>query len=134
MARKEDELKNRLAAVLQDLQADGKEDLEAMYLLGSLASTMMEKAKKRSWASFKDDLLSVEYDFLLGDLQKQGNALHLAGDIKKAYAIQAIALSLVCKTQRNDFQMREGEALLDRVISANVARFRKAQRLEKQQH
>lgn len=132
MARKEEELKNRLVAVLRDLQSDAKEDPEALFLIGSLASTLMEKAKAKSWPAFKDALTTAEYDFLLRDFQKQGKAQLDAGEGKKAYAMQALGLSLVCKTQRNDFQMREGEALLDRIIGGAAATFRKAETLQKQ--
>jgi hypothetical protein len=128
MARKEEELKTRLAAVLRDLQTEGTKDPEALFFIGSLAVSLIDKTKARSWPAFKEKLSTAEYDLLLRDFQTQGKKLHNAGEGKKAYAIQALAISLVCRTQRNDFQMREGEALLDRLIAGAVASYRKALR------
>lgn len=128
MARKEDELKSRLAAVLRDLQSDAPADPEALFMIGSLAATLVDKAKARSWSSFKEKLTTAEYDGLLRDFQAQGKKLYDSGEGKKAYAMQALGLSIVCRTQRADFQMREGEALLDRLISGAVAGYRRAQR------
>jgi len=130
MARKEDELKTRLAAVLRDLQTEAKDDPEALFLIGSLASTLVSKAEKRSWREFKDDLSTFEYDMLLRDFQNQGKSMYAKGEGKKAYAVQTLGISLVCRTQRNDFQMREGEDILDSMISKALAAFRQAQRLQ----
>ena len=41
MTTKQDELKQRLAAVLRDLQRDGFMDPEAIWLSGSLAATVV---------------------------------------------------------------------------------------------
>lgn len=128
MATKEEQLKVRLATVLRDLGSEGRKDPEAVLLIGSLASELIDKGKAKSWPALKDSLSAADYDKLLHDFQSQGGALLDAGEGKKAYAIQALGLSLVCRTQRKDFQMREGEMLLDGFIAGAVKLYRQTQK------
>jgi hypothetical protein len=127
MQTKEQDLKNRLAAVLRDLQRNGDKEPEAIWHIGSLAATLVDKTKRPSWPALKNSLTPEQYDKLLNDFQDQGNALYQAGERHKAYAIQALGISLVLRTQRNDFQLRDGEALLDAMINGAVRFYRKSQ-------
>lgn len=129
MTTKEEEFKQRFVAVLKDLQTNGKDDIEAMWLLGSLASQIIEKAKQRSWTAFKASLTRAAYDGLLRDFQKEGNALHQQGKGKPAYAIQILGISLVAKTQMDE-QLRAGEALLDEMIDYTITVYRKNRHLQ----
>jgi hypothetical protein len=128
MTSKTDELKQRLAGVLRDLQAEGGKDPEAAWLIGSLAVTLMDKTKAKSWSEFKAGLGQADYDTLIKDFQTQGNALWQAGKPKHSYAIQAIALSVVAITEHNDPLVRDGETLLDSVIEGAIRLYRKTQR------
>ena len=47
--------------------------------------------------------------------------MHASGQVKQAYAIQALAVSLVSATQRADTMLAEGEKLLDAQIDRSVA-------------
>lgn len=124
MTTKEEEFKQRFVAVLKDLQTNGKDDVEAMWLLGSLASQIIEKAQQRSWSVFKRTLTRAMYDGLLRDFQSEGNALHQQGKGKLAYAIQILGISLIAKTQMDE-QLRAGEALLDEMIDYTITVYRK---------
>ena len=55
MATKEEEFKQRFAAVLLDLQEHGRNDPEAMWLLGSLACEIAEKSGKTTLHYLTDD-------------------------------------------------------------------------------
>jgi hypothetical protein len=129
MATKEEEFKQRFVAVLKDLQANGKNDIEAMWLLGSLGTQIIEKAGFPSWPALKAALTREAYDGLLRDFQKEGNALHQQGKGKPAYAIQILGISLVAKTQMDE-QLKAGEALLDEIIDYTIAVYRKNRHLE----
>lgn len=128
MARKEQDLKIRLAGLLRDLQGEARQDPEAFVLIGSLAATLIDKSGAPSWPALKNSLTAEDYDKLLYDFRSQGNALAESGEGKKVYAIQALAISLICSTQRKDFQMREGEVLLDRFIAGAVEAYRNGSR------
>ena len=67
MAAKLDELKQRLGAVLEDLQSGAGGDPEAMWLIGSLTSEITGKVKARSWVEFKETMSAATYDKLLED-------------------------------------------------------------------
>src|SRR5690606_18014844 len=127
MPTKEEELKQRLAAVLRDLQREGGKDPEAVWLIGSLAAELADKARAKSWPALKESMTQDMYDGLLRDFQTTGNALYQAGDSRRAYAIQALGISLVCRTQRHDPVLRDGEALLDSMIEGAVRIFRRTQ-------
>ena len=121
---KDNDFKRRFAAVLQDLQQDGTKDPAAMMLLGGLASDLARDFKAQDWSQAKQSLNAENYDGLLKTFQSEGNALHAAGQEKHAYAIQALAVSLIAITQRADPDMVAGENLLDAIINRAVAVYR----------
>ncbi len=128
MTGKQEELKQRMAALLRDLDDNARADPEAFWLIGSLAATLVDKARAKSWAGLKAEMTQDTYQGLVRDFQQQGNALWQAGKPKHTYAIQALALSIVASTQRSDPQLREGETLLDAVIEEAVRVYRKTQK------
>lgn len=133
MATKEEDFKQRFVAVLKDLQANGRKDTEAMWLLGSLAAQLIEKAGEPSWAALKSKLTRAAYDGLLRDFQTQGNALHQQGKGKHAYAIQILGISLVARTQSDD-EVQAGTALLDEIIDYTVLIYRKNRHRDTRPH
>ena len=125
MASKEEDFKERFVAVLEDLRSNGGKDPEAMFLIGSLAARLVDRAKQPSWAAYKANMAPQVYGKLLSDFQQQGNDFHKEGKAKHAYAIQALAVSLIARTQGADPQMAAGEALLDQIIDYTVAVYRR---------
>lgn len=124
MTREED-LKQRLAIVLQDLRDGAVRDPEAMVLVGSLASDLADQLDQKSWTSAKQAMTAAAYDALLDSFQKRGNDHHQNGRTKHAYAIQVLGISLVSFTQRKDTDIAAGEKLLDEIIDRAVALYRK---------
>lgn len=123
MATKEEEFKQRFAAVLLDLQEHGRNDPEAMWLLGSLACEIAEKSGKTTWSEFKRSMSQQTYAQLLGDFEKEGNRQFQDGDRKKAYVMQVLGISLVSFTQ-DDREIQEGGMLLDQLIDTTVNVYR----------
>ena len=126
MPTKEEDFKQRFAAVLRDLQTGGKTDPEAIWLIGSLAAALIDKTKAPSWRGLKIAMTRGAYDELLRDFEQQGNALYKHGKHKHAYAVQALAISLIARTQRADPQMQAGDELLDEIIDHTVTIYRKS--------
>jgi hypothetical protein len=118
---KEEDFKQRFIAVLSDLQQQGSQDGEAMALIGTLGAEIASKLNQPTWTAAKAALDSAGYAELLSAFQKQGNALHQGGETKKAYAIQALTVSLLAASQRQDAQVLAGERLLDSLIDRSVA-------------
>jgi hypothetical protein len=129
MSTKEQDFKERLVAVLRDVKESGSQDPEAVWLIGSLATRLIDLYKLRTWSEFKQKLTPDAYDQLLRDFEKQGNDFHKQGKAKAAYAIQLLAISVICRTQR-DPEVRQGEKLLDGLIGSTVTAYRKASATE----
>jgi hypothetical protein len=126
MSTKEQDFKERLAAMMSDLQEVAKDDREAVWLIGSLAAKLVDLYKLRTWTQFKASLSAAAYDQLLKDMIEQGNAYHREGKVKAAYAIQALGMSVVARTQK-DPAVRAGDKLLDLFIDSSVMIYRKSQ-------
>ena len=125
MPTRQDDFRQRLGAILRDLQTDGKNDPEAMWLLGSLAAALVDKVGARSWKQFKDSMTRARYDQLLADFQEQGNTLYQQGKGRHAYAVQTLAVSLIASTQA-DPMVRDGEAMLDEAVAHALAYYRRS--------
>ena len=107
-------------SVLEDLRQTATDDGEAMALIGTLAAEIATRFQQTSWSGVKKVITRSNYDELLGAFQRQGTELHRAGQTKKAYAIQALAVSLIAGTQRQDADIAAGEPLLDQLIDHTV--------------
>ncbi|KQX40034.1 hypothetical protein ASD04_05150 [Devosia sp. Root436] len=123
---KQQDFKIRLATVLSDLQQSGTDDGEAMFLLGSLAAGLADDLKSSDWLTAKRTMMPKTRDDVLRAFQDQGNLHHREGRAKQAYAIQALAMSLISVTLRDDPEIAAGEPLLDQIIAAAEANFRRA--------
>jgi hypothetical protein len=96
-----------------------------MWLLGSLASDLADDFHSRDWSSAKRTMSPQTYDALLRTFQDQGNEHHREGRTKHAYAIQALAVSLIAHSQRQDADIAQGAALLDEIIDRTVILYRR---------
>lgn len=123
---KEEDFKIRLAALLENLQQSGTEDGEAMFLLGSLAAGLADDLGSSNWITAKGAMNEKTRDDVLQAFQTQGNLHHSEGRAKQAYAIQALAMSLISGALREDADIAEGEILLDQIIATAEANFRNA--------
>lgn len=126
MATKEEDFRERFVAMMQDLHANGGKDQEAMFLIGSLASRLMDKTGAKSWATFKSTLGSYDRSVLLTDFETQGNKFHNDGKRKHAYAVQVLAMSVIAPSQ-TDEDVLSGNKILDSIVNRLVTVFRKAE-------
>lgn len=126
MASKEEEFKTRFVELLTDLHAQGRNDRQAMWLVGSVATNMLDQAEIDKWGDFKRALSQISFDQLLATLQAQGNEIANQGKEKLVYAIQALAVSLVARTQTAP-EVVAGDPLLDQLIDAAVKGYRQTQ-------
>lgn len=133
MATKEEDFKDRFVAVLQDLRNNGEQDPEAMFLIGSLAARLVDRAQQPTWAAYKANMSQQVYAKLLSDFQQQGNEFHKAGKAKHAYAVQVLAISLIARTQ-NDETVRTGDSMLDEIMGFLIAVYRKAKAADPKLH
>ena len=121
---KEQDFKTRFTEVLRDLQQNGSKDAEAMFLLGSLAADLSDNMQSQTWSQAKASMTHETYDVLLKQFEEQGKLHHAEARDKHAYAVHALAVSLIARTQRADPHLASGEQLLDQIIDYTVAVYR----------
>jgi hypothetical protein len=124
MATKDDDFKERFIAVMKNLHSDGQKDAEAMWLTGSLAARLVDKARQGSWTQFKATRTKRGYDQLLADFSAEGNGYHSQGKAKHAYAVQLLAMSMVARYQKDE-DIQFGLRLLDELIDRSIVTYKK---------
>lgn len=117
----DEQFRQKFSAVLQDLQVTAREDGEAMAMIGILALQLADKLGQQSWSEAKQVMSAANYAEMLQVFDEKGNAYHQAGSTKQAYAVQALAASLVARSRRQDQTIAEGEKLLDALIDHTIA-------------
>ena len=122
---KRDIFKQRFAEVMIDMGRNVHKDGETLYLIGSLAARLVDRAKVNSWEDLKAALSQEAYSGLLTTFEKQANEHARKGNDKAAYAIEILAISTICKTQNADEQIRSGEEMLDKMIGDTIMLFRR---------
>lgn len=129
MSTKEDEFKERFVAILDNVRHGLTKDREAMMLLAEMASRIVTEAGSRTWRGFKSRLTQDTYSSVLRQLEMDGNVLHGQGKLKKAYAAQLLATSLVASTQK-DKQVRQGTKLLDELVDMTISQYNEARNFQ----
>ncbi len=106
-----------LQKILVDLNKVRTRDAETMMLIGSLADRLCNKAGKTSWPEVKAGLGDDERQSLIDTFSREIEDSGNKGEIKSAYAMQALATSLV-GDKMTDERVTRGIALLDDFITA----------------
>lgn len=127
MTTKEDDFRMRLVAVVKDLHEAGTKDAEAMLLLGRLASELSGQIKALNWSQAKKRMTRADYNTLLESFREGGTTHYREGRIKQAYAVQALAMSLIAPTQSSP-EVREGSRLLDELIDRAIVFYRRSRK------
>lgn len=117
--------KRRFAALMVDMGQNVHKDGETLYLIGSLAAHLIDRAKVKSWPDLKAALSQEAYSGLLTTFQAQATEHAQKGNKKAAYAIEILAISTICITQNDDEQIKSGEQLLDNMIGDTIGLFRR---------
>jgi hypothetical protein len=118
------DFKRQLIAVVDDLHKAGRDDGEAMFLLGRIADTICRQGKQADWRMLKANLTRADYDLLLAEFQREGNHALKEGQGKLAYAFQTLMVALVAKTQ-TERDVQAGALLLDTTIDLALANYRR---------
>jgi hypothetical protein len=118
------DFKRQLIAVVDDLHKAGRDDGEAMFLLGRIADTICRQGKQADWRMLKANLTRADYDVLLAEFQREGNHALKEGKGKLAYAFQTLMVALVAKTQ-TERDVQAGALLLDTTIDLALANYRR---------
>ncbi len=113
---RENSFKAQLVSVLKDLNKNGVKDKQAMMLIGNLAGQFIDLAGMKNWTDLKAITTKDQFKNMLSAMQSEGKKLQDAGNIKAAYAVQAVAVSLVSNTMKDPDTLK-GRDLLDDLIN-----------------
>ncbi len=116
--------KERFVDLIADMGTNVHKDPKTLFLIGSLATRLVEEAKKTSWARTKAALSRDAYNSILETLRVQGNQLAAKGDKKASYAAEILAISIIAPTMRADEHIATGNDLLDSMIEDTIKMYR----------
>lgn len=106
-----------LQKIVVDLNKARTQDAEAVAMIGSLADRLIKDGGAEDWAGFKDSLDAETLQSLSAKLGREIEDSGNNGQIKLAYAMQAVAASLV-GARFSDIRVAKGVELLDDFIFA----------------
>lgn len=116
--------KIRFVNLLKDLGENASKDPETIWLIGSLAGSIIEENQKKTWKEFKLSLSKEAFDRMLAALQSQGNNLAKQKNYKAAYAVETLAISIIAPTMKQDKHLVKGNKLLDSMIGDAIKFYR----------
>ncbi len=125
-ANRQDFFIRRFFKVMKEMGQNTQNDPEGVWMIGSLAASLLDQSQSRSWAHFKKALTPEVYNGLVESLRKQGNKLAGEGKEKAAFAVEVIALSIIAPTQSgNNEHLSSGDKLLNKRVQDSVDFFRR---------
>ena len=115
MAERDEIFRDRLVAVMTALNGGEGRDPAVRRIVGGYAYRMAKESGARNWADLKARADSVTYDSMLKIFREQSEKLQLAGDSKGVRGLEALALSLIARHQKQG-DLLPGISFLDRYI------------------
>jgi hypothetical protein len=115
---KSDHFLDGLVKIVTDLEKARTRDPEVVAMIGSLADRLINDAGKSDWPEVKASLSAEERKSLIGTFSREIQDSGSKGEIKTAYAMQAIAASLVGAGFDSE-RITTGVDLLDTFIAAS---------------
>ena len=106
-----------LATILTDLDKGRRSDPEMSARIGSLADSLIKKVGAANWSDLKQRLSEADRRSTIDTLAREITDSGEKGDLRTAYAMQAVATSLV-GAGFSDSRVTPGVDLLDRYIAA----------------
>jgi hypothetical protein len=115
MAERDDIFRDRLIAVMTALNGGEGRDPAVRRIVGSYAYKMAKDSGAKNWADLKSRASAQTYDAMLKIFEEQSTKMHQAGDSKGVRGLEALALSLIARSQKQG-DLVPGVGFLDRYI------------------
>lgn len=120
MAERDDIFRDRLVAVMTALNSGEGRDPTVRRIVGSYAYKMAKDAGAKNWADLKARASGPTYDAMLKIFEEQSAKMQQAGDSKGVRGLEALALSLIARHQKQG-ELLPGVGFLDRYIDSCAA-------------
>ena len=115
MAERDDIFRERLVAVMTSLNSGEGRDPAVRRIVGSYAYRMAKESGAKNWADLKARASGPTYDAMLKIFEEQSTKMQQAGDTKGVRGMEALALSLIARYQKQG-DLVPGVGFLDRYI------------------
>ena len=112
--------RQRLVAIVSALHDGDARDPEIRRRVGTYAHRIVRQAGARNWTDLKRRADAGTYDSLLALFQRESEAFQKAGDGKGVRVLEALALSLIARHQKQA-TLTPGVGFLDRFIDGCAA-------------
>ena|SRR5689334_16731315 len=120
MNERDQVFRDRLIAVMTELNTNGLRDPELRKKLGGMARRLYRDARARSWADLKERADASTYDSLLKLFQQYSQDAARNGDQVSVRATELLAISLIARRQYQD-DLKPGVDALDQFIAETAA-------------
>lgn len=120
MSERDEIFRDRLVAVMTALNGGEGSDPAVRRIVGSYAYRMIKESGATDWTDLKARADAVTYDSMLRIFREQSEKLQQAGDSKGVRGLEALALSLVARHQKQP-DLQPGVGFLDRYIEQCAA-------------
>lgn len=117
--------RERLVAVMSDLNAGAAKDKQLRRRVGIIADRLVREAGTRDWVDLKERADGPTYDSLLTLFQRQSVDLQKTGDTTGVKAFEVMALSLIARRQYQA-DLATGVTTLDKWIGECLVHARRA--------
>jgi hypothetical protein len=115
MGEREEIFRERLIAMMAALNSGESKDPAVRRVVGSYAYKLSKDAGAKSWGDLKARADGSTYDAMLKIFSEQSAKMQLAGDTKGMRGLEALALSLIARHQKQR-DLVPGVGFLDRYI------------------
>ncbi|MBN9348826.1 MAG: hypothetical protein J0I48_21930 [Devosia sp.] len=115
MAERDEIFRSRLIAVMTALNGGEGRDPAVRRIVGSYAYKLAKDAGAKNWADLKARASGPTYDEMLRIFAEQSARMQQAGDNKGVRGLEALALSLIARHQKQG-DLVPGVGFLDRYI------------------
>lgn len=117
--------RERLIAVMTDLNSGAAKDKQLRRRVGIIADRIVREAGTRDWSDLKERADGPTYDLLLTLFQRQSADLQKTGDTAGVKAFEVMALSLIARRQYQA-DLATGVTTLDKWIGECLVHARRA--------
>jgi hypothetical protein len=128
MAERDDIFRERLIAVMTALNSGESRDPAVRRIVGSYAYKMAKDTGAKNWADLKARADGPTYDAMLKIFEEQSAKMQQTGDTKGVRGLEALALSLIARHQKQG-ELLPGVGFLDRYIEECAALAKPAARV-----
>ncbi len=124
----EEVFKKRFLEVMKQMGESTSKDPEGVWMIGSLAASLLDQSKSPDWVHLKKSLTPEIYNSLINSFRTQGNQLAKDGKEKAAFAVEVLALSIIAPTlsEKNE-PIASGDKLLNNMVQDSINFFRRSQ-------